>query len=145
MEELDLQERPGLLSRLTNLFAPKSEEIEAEVVQPEPESRQNVYQLRGAHRYSVSIRPTIICFDDAYAAANGLKRGEQQILNLTATDPVLRQKVVDFMAGVAFAQEANWEEVGEHIYLVAPASAFIEVVPSEGTPPQKFTGSFFSN
>jgi cell division inhibitor SepF len=84
---------------------------------------------RPTHRYTVTVRRQITSFDDAMAAAVGLKRGEQQILNLTATDPTLRQKIVDFMCGVNFSQEGTWEEVGEHIYLVAPGHAYIEVAP----------------
>lgn len=143
MEELDLQERPGLLSRLTGFFG--RDRIEEEDAVEESAPGAPVYQLRSAYRYSVSIRKDVGSFDDAYSAANGLKRGDQQILNLTTTDPVLRQKIVDFMAGVAFAQEANWETIGEHIYLVSPASSYVEVVPGDGAQPTKFSGSFFSN
>jgi len=64
------------------------------------------------------------------AAANGLKRGEQQILHLSATDVALRQKIVDFMCGVNFSQEGTWEEVGENVYLIVPASAYVEVAPA---------------
>jgi cell division inhibitor SepF len=59
-----------------------------------------------------------------------LKRGEQQILNLAGTDPAIRQKIVDFMCGVNFAQEGTWEELGENIYMVVPASAYVEVAPA---------------
>jgi cell division inhibitor SepF len=144
MEELELQDKPGILSKLSGLFG-RGQEDEEEETSTDPHAGNGVYQLRSAYRYHVSIRRNIVNFDDAYAAANGLKRSEQQVLNLAHTDPVLRQKIVDFMAGVAFAQEANWEEIGEHIYLVAPASAYVEVVPGEGPAPQKYSGSFFSN
>jgi len=143
MEELELQEKPGLFSKLSGLFVRgHDDEEELDAVETNP---SQTYTLKGAYRYSVSIRREIMSFDDAYAAANGLKRGEQQILNLSYTDPVLRQKIVDFMAGVTFAQEANWEELGDHIYLVAPASAYVEQVPSAQAAPTRFTGSFFSN
>lgn len=64
------------------------------------------------------------------SAANGLKCGEQQILNLASTETALRQKIVDFMCGVNYAQEGTWEEVGENIYLVVPANAYVEVAPA---------------
>ena len=63
------------------------------------------------------------------AAANGLKRGEQQILNLSGTDAVTRQKIVDFMCGVNYAQEGTWEEVGDGVYLIVPSNAYVEVAP----------------
>lgn len=123
MEELELQEKPGLFSRLTGMFTRQEldEEEEAEVEGP------TTYALRSAYRYHVTIRRQVSNFEEAYAAATGLKRGEQQILNLSQTDPVLRQKIVDFMSGVSFAQDANWEEIGDHVYLVAPGSAFVEI------------------
>jgi|CXWL01.1.fsa_nt_gi cell division inhibitor SepF len=142
MEELELQDRPGILSKLTGLFGRSEANAESGEA---GNSTQSVYQVRTAYRYSVTVRREISSFDDAYAAANGLKRGDQQVLNLTFTDPVLRQKIVDFMAGVAFAQEANWEEIGDHIYLVAPSSAFVEVEMGDGTISPRYTNSFFSN
>lgn len=123
MEELELQEKPGLFTRLAGMFSRNESEEDEE---PGMEA-SSTYALRSAYRYHVTVRRHINSFDEAYAAATGLKRGEQQIMNLAMTEPTLRQKIVDFMSGVAFAQDANWEEVGEHVYLVAPGSAFVEV------------------
>ena len=64
------------------------------------------------------------------AAANGLKCGEQQILNLSSTESALRQKIVDFMCGVNYAQEGTWEEIGDNIFLVVPGNAYVEVAPA---------------
>ncbi|HRK20561.1 MAG TPA: cell division protein SepF [Fimbriimonadaceae bacterium] len=123
MEELELQEKPGLFSRLTGLFGRAESEEDEEGVIDNP----NAITLRSAYRYHVTVRRQVTTFDEAYAAANGLKRGEQQILNLSLTEPSLRQKIVDFMSGVSFAQDANWEEIGEHVFLIAPGSAYVEV------------------
>ena len=126
MEELVLQDKPGLFSRLGKMFTREDGDIE-DLEAGEP---LKALTLQRAHRYLVTVRRGITSFDDAMEAAHGLKRGEQQILNLATTEPTLRQKIVDFMSGVNFAQEGTWEEVGEHIYVVAPASAFIEVAPA---------------
>lgn len=123
MDELELQEKPGLLSRIAGMFS-RNEDEEEEV---EAADGTTTYPLRSSYRYHVTVRRQIGTFDEAYAAATGLKRGEQQILNLSLTEPTLRQKIVDFMSGVSFAQDANWEEIGEHVYLVAPGSAYVEV------------------
>jgi len=127
MEELVLQDKPGLFSRLGKMFT--REDVETE--EPLPvETGSKSLTIQRAHRYLVTVRRGVTTFDDAMEAAHGLKRGEQQILNLATTEPVLRQKIVDFMSGVNFAQEGTWEEVGEHIYVVAPATAFVEVAPA---------------
>ena len=128
MEDMALQDRPGILTRLGNIFTRPMDEEEDEVM---PESRGGrTMAVRAAHRYAITVRRQITSFDDAMAAAVGLKRGEQQVLNLTSTEPGLRQKIVDFMCGVNFSQEGTWEEVGENIYLVAPGFAYVEVAPA---------------
>ncbi|MEA2554219.1 MAG: cell division inhibitor SepF [Fimbriimonadaceae bacterium] len=128
MEEIVLQEKPGLFSKIGSMFTRPLEDEEEEPLAQVQNGKQTI--VRQTHRYTVTIRRQITSFDDAMAAAVGLKRGEQQVLNLTATDPALRQKIVDFMCGVNFSQEGTWEEVGEHIYLVAPGHAYIEVAPA---------------
>lgn len=125
MEEFDLQDKPGIFTRLRGMFTHAEEE---EIEETEEKSRS--YELRTAYKYHVTVRRQIVSFDDALAAANGFKRGEQQIINLSATEPTLRQKIVDFMCGVNFAQEGSWEEIGEHIFLVVPANVFVEVAPA---------------
>ena len=126
MEELELQDKPGLFTRLAGMFTRAEDD---EVTETE-DGKSRSFELRTAYKYHVTIRRQIVSFDDALAAANGFKRGEQQILNLSATEPTLRQKIVDFMCGVNFAQEGSWEEVGENIYLVVPANVFVEVAPA---------------
>lgn len=126
MEEMELEDRPGLFSRLAGMFTRAEDDLEDETAdgkKPRP------YELRASYKYHVTIRRQMVSFDDALACAQGFKRGEQQLLNLSATEPGLRQKIVDFMSGVNFAQEGTWEEVGEHIYLVVPPNVFVEVAP----------------
>jgi cell division inhibitor SepF len=125
MEELDLQDKAGFFSRIGKMFG--REETETPV--DDAVEQTKTVTLR-SHRYLVSVRRGITTFDDAMEAAFGLKRGEQQILNLCDTEPALRRKIVDFMSGVNFAQEGTWEEIGQDIYIVAPSTAFIEVAPS---------------
>jgi len=130
MEEIVLQDKPGLFSRLAGMLTRREEdEFEDETEMPStPEHK--AYTLKAAARYTVTIRRQIVSFEDAMSAANGLKCGEQQILNLASTEPALRQKIVDFMCGVNYAQEGTWEEIGENIFLVVPANAYIEVAPA---------------
>jgi cell division inhibitor SepF len=128
MEEMVLQEKPGLFSKIAGYFV-RSDEYEDEET-PVSEGNKGGLTLKAAYRYTVTVRRQIVSFDDAMAAANGLKRGEQQILNLSATDPAIRQKIVDFMCGVNFAQEGTWEEIGDNVYLIVPANAYVEIAPA---------------
>jgi cell division inhibitor SepF len=129
MEETMLQDKPGFFGRIAGWLT-RSEEFEEE-----PETTydrvgsEGAIQLRPNYRYTVTVRRQITAFEDAMAAANGLKRGEQQILNLSGTDPQTRQKIVDFMSGVNYAQEGTWEEIGENVYLIVPSNAFVEMAP----------------
>lgn len=133
MEELDIQEeRPGVFSRLKSFFTRDGEEYtEEDVVE---ETRQSsptpVYSLHHRRGYSVTVRRHVQSFQDAVAAADGLKQGNQQILNLSQCDNALREKIKDFMCGVNYAHEGSWEEVGEHVYLLAPIHATVEVAPA---------------
>ena len=123
-----LEERPGIFGRIFGRFT------QTEIVEVEedamPEKNAAPAGMRRDYRYTVTVRRQITSFDDAVAAAHGLKRGEQQIINLTGTEPSLRQKIVDFMSGVNFAHEGTWEEIGESIYLVVPQNAYVEVAPA---------------
>jgi cell division inhibitor SepF len=129
MEEMLLQEKPGFFSRIAGMLTRREDEFEEESdVAATPEHK--AYTLKSAARYTVTVRRQIVSFEDAMAAANGLKCGEQQILNLASTESSLRQKIVDFMCGVNFAQEGTWEEIGENIFMVVPANAYVEVAPA---------------
>ena len=125
MEELALQDKPGLFTRIAGMFTREEFEDEVDTYQS-----SKPLTIRSAHRYTVTVRRQVVSFDDAMAAADGLKKGEQQILNLSSTEPALRQKIVDFMSGVNFAQEGTWEEVGDDVYLIVPANAYVEVAPA---------------
>lgn len=130
LEALEKSERTGFFARIASAFS-KSEVFDGEELDQENELTQiNHSKVRASYRYHITIRRTILSFQDAVACADGLKRGEQQILNLNSTDPVLKEKIKDFMCGVNYAQEGSWEEVGESIYLLAPAQAYVEVAPA---------------
>jgi cell division inhibitor SepF len=119
MEEYVKDHKPGgFWSRLFGGGADVLEEEEDRVEESPVRAR--------APYYTCTVRRHVITFDDAVAAADGLKKGEMQILNLTSADPVLREKIKDFLSGVNYAQEGTWEEVGEHIYLLAPQGTYVE-------------------
>ena len=128
MDDVYVQEKPGFFGRVAAMFA--RSEVYEEDVQTTSSKAGGGLQLKSTYRYTVTVRRFITSFEEAMAAANGLKSGEQQILNLAGTDAQTRQKIVDFMCGVNFAQEGTWEEIGENIYLIVPANAYVEVIPN---------------
>jgi len=129
-EQLDLLERPGFFGRIRDIFTTRDEE-ESVVSEPGEEKRfSKTIETRPIYKSHVTVRRQVVSFEDALGAAQGLKRGEQQILNLTATEPSLREKIKDFMCGVNFSQEGTWEEIGEHMYLVVPSTVQVEVAPA---------------
>ncbi len=131
MEELELQEeRSGVFTRLKSWLSRDHEDdvYEEDVVQ---ETRQAApLRLHARTSYVVTVRRQVQSFQDAVAAADGLKKGEQQVLNLSACDNALRDKIKDFMCGVNYAHEGSWEELGENVYLLAPPQASVEVAPT---------------
>ena len=87
-------------------------------------------RLSASHTHHFTVRRQVVSFQDAVVAADGLKRGETQILNLSMATSDLREKIKDFMCGVNYSAEGSWEELGEHIYLLAPSTAYIDVAPA---------------
>ena len=128
MEDIELQDRPGFFSRIAGAFSRREDDYVEEHDFDMPQ--RPALRITQAHRYSVTIRRQIVSFQDAIAAADGLKRGEQQILNLTAADSLTRDKIKDFMCGVNYSQEGTWEELGENVFLLAPPQAEVEVAPA---------------
>jgi cell division inhibitor SepF len=132
---MSTKDKPGFFKSIKDLFA-QGDEVEVEPNDEPGTDRVGLLaaaQMRPQNRYTVSIRTKIVSFEDAMAAANGLKRCEQQILNLSETDPILRQKIVDFLCGVNFAEEGTMTEVGNNVYVISPANAFVEEAPSSPT------------
>ncbi|HEY3297781.1 MAG TPA: cell division protein SepF, partial [Armatimonadota bacterium] len=69
-------------------------------------------------------------FEDARLAADGLKDGRQQIINLEKTTPEMSERIIDFLNGVTYALNGFVEKVGDRIYLFAPNNVLVEV-PTE--------------
>ncbi len=123
MEET--MERVGFIGRIREYFSRDDEFVDDHELPVRPSLR-----VHGSHGYHITVRRQIVSFQDAVAAADGLKRGEQQILNLSMCPSELREKIKDFLCGVNYNAEGSWEEVGEGVYLLAPLTAEVEVAPA---------------
>ncbi len=82
------------------------------------------------HSHHFTVRRQVMAFQDAVTAADGLKRGETQVINLAMAPPELREKIKDFMCGVNYTAEGSWEEIGDNVYLLAPSNIYVELAPA---------------
>lgn len=65
-------------------------------------------------------------FEDARIAADGLKDGRQQIINLEKTNQDVSERIIDFLMGVTYALNGFVEKVGDRVYLFAPSNVTID-------------------
>ena len=124
-EEMDEQyeERPTLWARVRSWVGLNREEYDDE--EPLP-ARATDVRYRRVQAYHISIRKEILSLEDARVAADGLKEGIQQILNLATTPQGVRERVVDFLNGVVYAIEGSVERVSEHEFVYAPPQDIID-------------------
>lgn len=138
MEEFELTESPGFFSRLfsrwrqTDVF--EDGDVEDEMDRPmgtatRNSTRMDVVRIHET-RYTVCVRREVVAFEDALSAAKAFKAGDQQILNLTGTEPMLRKTIEDFLAGVAFGLEGSFDAVAQHVFLLAPRAARVDLAPA---------------
>lgn len=99
-----------------------------------------VHQTRLNH---VSVWLTVQSFENAQQAADGLKLGHQQIVNLEKATPEICTRVVDFLSGVIYALNGFVEKVGDKVYLFTPANYCIEV--ENGDKARKVQSPFHEN
>ena len=113
----------------------------ARVAQPSASSlplRRSNPTLRletGRRTTHVTVRRSVQSFDDARRAADGLKNGEQQIVNLEQTPNDMAERIIDFLNGATYALDGSVEKIGEQVYLFTPSSITIDVEdkPAPGT------------
>ena len=80
-----------------------------------------------ARTHLVAVRTNAQVFEDAKLAADGLKAGEQQIVNLEKASPHMAERIIDFLNGICYALDGADEKVGDKVYLFVPANVSVEV------------------
>ena len=88
-------------------------------------------QSRQTH---ITVRRAIQTFDDARRAADGLKDGQQQIVNLEQTSGDMTERIIDFLNGATYALDGSVEKIGEMVYLFTPSSVIIDIEDKPATP-----------
>ncbi|MGC8861150.1 MAG: cell division protein SepF [Armatimonadota bacterium] len=117
------------------------EEIDL-VEDPGGRHRPAPLRVRSSRINHVSVWLTVASFENAQQAADGLKMGHQQIVNLEKASPEVCTRVIDFLSGVVYALNGFVEKVGDRVYLFAPANCMIQVENGEG---RKVQGPFREN
>ena len=92
-------------------------------------SRKSTPALRidTARRQTVTVRRAVYTFDDARRAADGLKSGQQQIVNLEQTPTDMTERIVDFLNGATYAIDGSVEKIGDQVYLFTPSTVTIDI------------------
>lgn len=114
LDEFDISPRPverrERAERAPRNDAPASEE----------ERRSNkVVNIRAATQLQVVlVKPDK--FEDASAIADHLREKRTVVLNLESTNKEIARRLLDFLSGVAYAQEGKIKKVALQTYIVTP-------------------------
>ena len=86
----------------------------------EEERRSNkVVNIRAAtQRQAVLVKPDK--FDDASAIADHLREKRTVVLNLESTNKEIARRLLDFLSGVAYANEGKIKKVAISTYIITP-------------------------
>lgn len=126
----DFEEEPrGFWTKLKDRVGLGEYEDELEDVIDDPGGRRRPVTLRihPSRIHHVSVWKSIQSLENAQEAADGLKAGNQQIVNLETASPEICGRVIDFLNGVTYALDGYVEKVGDRVYLFTPANFEIDV------------------
>ena len=126
-EEYDDQPR-CFWCRLKDRFGFGDYDDEEEYVDdPISQKKQPVVRMHRMNMHYVSVWRTLADLENARQAADGLKAGHQQIINIKQASADMRARITDFLNGVTYALDGSVEKVGEDVYLYTPRNCHIEV------------------
>ena len=88
-------------------------------VDPEPRRSNKVVNIRAATQLQVVlVKPDK--FEDASAIADHLREKRTVVLNLESTNKEIARRLLDFLSGVAYANEGKIKKVAISTYIITP-------------------------
>jgi cell division inhibitor SepF len=126
--EEEYDDRPNLWTRMKErMFGVDPPVDDPEDGLPPLDSRRRSVRLDAIRGIRVAVRLNASVFNDARIAADGLKNGQQQIVNLERATPQMAERIIDFLNGVTYALDGCVEKIGDRVYLFAPANVDVEM------------------
>ena len=113
---IDRYERPERVERVSRT----NNNDNYDVIGMESERRSNkVVNIRAATQLQVVlVKPEK--FDDASAIADHLREKRTVVLNLESTNKEIARRLLDFLSGVAYANEGKIKKVAISTYIITP-------------------------
>jgi len=97
--------------------------------------RAETIRIAAAREGSITVMP-VSSFADIQKAADRLKAGEPQIINLEKTPPEIAERLIDFLNGVTYALDGFVEKIAEGAYLFTPSHIIIQTDGPEPPAPK---------
>ena len=108
-DRTDRAERTDRLARTESAYAPVDEERRS----------NKVVNIRAATQLQVVlVKPEK--FEDASAIADHLREKRTVVLNLESTNKEIARRLLDFLSGVAYANEGKIKKVAISTYIITP-------------------------
>ncbi len=128
-EQYEEEPQRGLWSRVRErVFGPEEEyETDEPSLRSADAKRRAALRIETARSLRVDVRRNATTFNDARVAADGLKSGQQQVVNLERAGPEMAERIIDFLNGVTYALDGTVEKIGDKVYLFAPANIDVEM------------------
>ena len=143
----EYEEKRSAWARFRDRFMGNEEEEEEEDTQEPPHTTSRNTTSQTATRNAskpdlrmhmsrssrVALRLNLQIIDDAKIAADGLKMGEHQIINLEKAKPEMAERILDFLVGACYALDGKVIRIGDRVYMFVPANVDVDVA-DEGSP-----------
>ena len=133
MHEEEEYERRGIFSRAKK-FLWGEEDLDEFDEEPahsdgeaQPPRRQQHLRIHNLRSSRVNVRRNAQVYEDAKAAADGLKSGQQQIVNLERATPQMTERIIDFLNGACYALDGTVERIGDKVVMFVPANVIIDI------------------